>query len=336
MENFGVDPNAPPVLPPGITGEAWLHTLTKYAKKMRDHLPHLTHPTDEYFTEGAQLFSQDGNPSAGGTSSNPPDAPQEARMVKIERILEEHTQRNTASEIRARQIYIEQRERDRASRIAKFPQATTKFHCADLFDMETQILDLADHVRHLVPNLAPLVGQPLLNVTDLELRVDDSRTYAETQLVPMIGMIWKIARFIDDRIHVQEAAGACTVGYTQYYQYKNTQVFGNEKFSGSKADKEFWTHDTFDTEKDILKMQAHHKLVQQASGQLPKVLGGSNAARKDNYSMSPSAAKTARNRRQRIAYNKRKKAKAAQQPGAAKPANTPAPASATAVKKNNP
>merc|ERR1711873_71916 len=117
---------------------------------------------------------------------------------------------------------------------------------------------------------------------------------------------------------------------TQYYQYKNTQVFGNEKFHGSQADKEFWTHDTFDTEKDILKMQAHHKLVQQANGQLPKVLGGSNAARKDNSSLSPSAAKTARNRRQRIAYQKRKKAKAA------KPANTPAPASATAVKKNNP
>ena len=330
-----MDPNAPPVLPLGITGEAWLGTLTKYARNMREQLPNLTHPSDEYLTEGAQLFSQDGNPSAGGTSSSPPDAPQEARMVKIERILEEHTQRNTASEIRARQIYIEQRERDRVSRIAKFQQATTKFHCADLFDMETQILDLADHVRHLVPNLAPLVGQPLLNVTDLELRVDNSRTYAEKQLVPMIGMIWKIARFIDDRIHVQEAAGACTVGYTQYYQYKNTQVFGNEKFSGSKADKEFWTHDTFDTEKDILKMQAHHKLVQQANGQLPKVLGGSNAARKDN-SMSPSAAKTARNRRQRIAYQKRKKAKAAQQPGAAKPANTPAPASATAVKKNNP
>merc|ERR1712082_89745 len=107
------------------------------------------------------------------------------------------TQRNTASEIRARQIYIEQRERDRVSRIAKFQQATTKFHCADLFDMETQILDLADHVRHLVPNLAPLVGQPLLNVTDLELRVDNSHKYEEKQLVPMIGMVWKLARFVE-------------------------------------------------------------------------------------------------------------------------------------------
>ena len=335
MENFGVDPNAPPVLPPGITGEAWLGTLYKYTKNMRDQLPNLTHPSDEYLTEGAQLFTQDGNPSAGGTSSSPPDAPQEARMVKIERILEEHTQRNTASEIRARQIYIEQRERDRMSRIAKFGHATTKFHCADLFDMETHILDLADHVRHLVPNLAPLVGQPLLNVTDLELRVDSSRTYEEKQLVPMIGMIWKLARFIDDRIHVQQAAGACSVGYTQYYQYKNTQVFGNERFSGSKADKEFWTHDTFDTEKEILKMQAHHKLVANAGGQLPKVLLGANTAQKDNYLLTPRPSKTARNRKQRQAYNKRRKSKAAQQPGAAKPTTTP-PATATTVKKNNP
>ena len=335
MENFGLDPNAPPGLPPGMTAEAWLHTLIKYAKDNKELLPHLTHPTDEYLAEGAQLFSQDGDPSAGGTSSSPPVAPQEARMVKIERILEEHTQRNTASEIRARQIYIEQRERDRMSRIAKFGHATTKFHCADLFDMETHILDLADHVRHLVPNLAPLVGQPLLNVTDLELRVDASRTYEEKQLVPMIGMIWKLARFIDDRIHVQQAAGACSVGYVQYYQYKNTQIFGNERFSGSKADKEFWTHDTFDTEREILKMQAHHKLVASAGGQLPRVLLGSNTAQKNNYLLTPRPSKTARNRKQRHAYNKRRKAKAAQQSGAAKPTTTP-PATTTSVKKNDP
>ena len=139
-------------------------------------------------------------------------------MVKIERILEEHTQRNTASEIRARQNYIEQRERDRKSRIDKFGLAAYKVHCADLFDIETHILDLAEHVRHLVPNLAPLVGQPLLNVTDLELRVDKSRKYAEQQLVPMIGMVWKLARFVDDRIHVQQATGSTKVWYNTFYE----------------------------------------------------------------------------------------------------------------------
>merc|ERR1712082_596438 len=91
---------------------------------MRERLPNLTHLMDEYLTEGAQLLSQDQNLSAVGNSSSPSDAPQEARMVKIERILEEHTQRNTASEILARQLYIEQRERDRMTRIAKFTQAT--------------------------------------------------------------------------------------------------------------------------------------------------------------------------------------------------------------------
>merc|ERR1712121_357510 len=114
-----------------------------------------------------------------------------------------------------------------------------------------------------------------------------------------------------------------------------TQIFGNERFSGSKADKEFWTDDTFDTEKEILKMQAHHKLVANAGGQLPKVLLGANTAQKDNYLLTPRPSKTACNRKQRQAYNKRRKAKAAQQPGAAKPTTTP-PATATTVKKNNP
>ena len=95
-------------------------------------------------------------------------------MDKVERILVEHTKRNTASELRAQQIYVEQREKDRQSRINKFKLKPYQYHCGDLFDIETHILDLTEHARHLVPNLAPLVGQPLLNVTDFELRVDKS------------------------------------------------------------------------------------------------------------------------------------------------------------------
>ena len=221
MENPGLDSDAPLVLPKGITGKAWLRTITKYANTMRQRLPNVTHPTDEYLTEGAQLLSQDRNPSAVGNSSDHPDAPQEARMVKIERILDEHTQRNTASKIRARQNYIEQQERDRTSRIEKFALKPYQIHCADLFDIETHILDLAEHVWHLVPNLAPLVGQPLLNVTNFELRVDKSRTYTEDQLVPLVGMVWKLARFVDERVHVQQAAGFTKVGYNVFYDYKN-------------------------------------------------------------------------------------------------------------------
>ena len=135
----------------------------------------------------------------------------------------------------------------------------------DLFDIETHILDLVEHVRHLVPNLAPLVGQPLLNVTDFELRVDKSRTYTEDQLVSLVGMVWKLARFVDDRVHVQQAAGTTRVGYNAFYDYKNYQIHGNQAFSGTKADREFWTHDTMDVEKDILSSKVmpreHHRGV---------------------------------------------------------------------------
>ena len=80
---------------------------------MRHQLPDVSHPSDEYLTEGAQLLSVDRTLSAVGNSSSHLDTLQESRMDKVERILVEHTKRNTAYELRARQIYVEQREKDR-------------------------------------------------------------------------------------------------------------------------------------------------------------------------------------------------------------------------------
>ena len=96
MENFGLDSDASQVLPKGITGEAWLRTITKYANTMRQRLLNVTHPTDEYLTEGAQLLSKDRTPLAVGNSSDHLDASQESRMAKVERILDKHTKQNAA------------------------------------------------------------------------------------------------------------------------------------------------------------------------------------------------------------------------------------------------
>ena len=96
--------------------------------------------------------------------------------------------------------------------MGKFKTKAYQYHAGDLFDIETHILDLAEHARHLVPNLVPLVGQPLLNATNFELRVDKSQFYSEDQLVPLIGMIWKIVRFVDDCVYIQQAAGVTKVG----------------------------------------------------------------------------------------------------------------------------
>ena len=79
--------------------------------------------------------------------------------------------------------------------MAKFSLKLHQYHAGDLFDIEMLILDLAEHARHLIPNLAPFVRQQILNSADFELRVDNSKFYLEDQLVPLIGMIWKVVRF---------------------------------------------------------------------------------------------------------------------------------------------
>ena len=163
-----------------------------------------------------------------------------------------------------------------------------------------------------MPNLAPLVGQPLLNSTDFELRVDKSRIYTEDQLVPLIGMIWKVVRFVDDRVHLQQAAGVTKVGYNVFYDYKLAQINGNQDFSGTKADREYWTHNTMDAEKDILKVKAHEKLILQGNPARGPSGNANSAAGQDGVPNQLSS-KTKRNRRQRTLYNKRKKAKKAQQ-----------------------
>ena len=69
------------------------------------------------------------------------------------------------------------------------------------------IMDLAEHAKCLGLNLAPIVGQPVLNTAEVEVRMDCSKVYTEEQLAPLISMVWKVQRFVDDCIHLQQAAG---------------------------------------------------------------------------------------------------------------------------------
>ena len=169
-----------------------------------------------------------------------------------------------------------------------------------MFDIETFILDLAQHARHLIPSLAPLVGQPILNAADFELRVDHSKFYLEGQLAPLICMIWKVVRFVDDRIHLQQAAGATKVGYNAFYEHELAQINGVHHFSGSKADREYWSQNTRDAEKDIIKIKAHEKLLAgMPSGKAPSRNENGSAAQDGN---SPKVSSTSRNNRNSVCF----------------------------------
>ena len=98
MENSGLDSDVPSDPPKGVSGEAWLPKLLSYVN-----------------TDGAKALLLGQNLSAVGQSSVQLDTAREQKRKRIERILDKHTKRNTAAELRARQTYIEQREKKQAS-----------------------------------------------------------------------------------------------------------------------------------------------------------------------------------------------------------------------------
>ena len=154
-----------------VSKEAWVRRFKGYVETMRTSFPTASHPTDRWLQEGLKLFSSGQNSSAAGGSSAQldTDSVRDQKLEKLERTLEEHTKRNTTVELRARQYYLEQREKTRQIRVGKFQQKAQQYHAGDLYDMETHTLDLAEHARHLIPNLAPLVGQPVLNPAEFEM-----------------------------------------------------------------------------------------------------------------------------------------------------------------------
>ena len=119
-----------------------------------------------------------------------------------------------------------------------------------------------------------------------------------------------------------------------FYDHKLAKIHGLQHFSGTKANKEFWSLETMDAEKDILKITAHEKLLGAAARFPPK---GNNSAAK-NGSPDAVSAKTKRNRHQHQMYQKRQKAKKAtekQQQNQPKAA-TAATSAPTAVVKKDP
>ena len=154
--------------PTGVSEEAWLRKLLDYVNTMRTSFPNASHPPDDWLTDRAKSYSLGQNSSAVGRSSAQLDLDitRDQKLERLERTLNEHTKRNTAAELRAQQTYIEQREKNRQVRVSKFTQKPQQYHAGDLYDIETHILDLAKHARHLIPNLAPLIRQPVLNSAD--------------------------------------------------------------------------------------------------------------------------------------------------------------------------
>ena len=80
--------------------------------------------------DGVKAFLSSQRSLAVGKSSDQPVSTREERLDKIERILDEHTKRNTANELRARQDYLERQEKLRHDRQGEqVPSETPSVSC---------------------------------------------------------------------------------------------------------------------------------------------------------------------------------------------------------------
>ena len=91
-----------------------------------------------------------------------------------------------------------------------------------------------------------------------------------------------------------------------------SQINGLQDFSGTKADREYWTHDTMDAEKEILKMKAHKKLLSSGTTSRGPSRNANSSVDQNGIPIELSA-RTKHKRRQCQLNNKRRKAKKGQQ-----------------------
>ena len=80
-------PSGPPT---GVSKEAWLRRLLGYVNTMRTSFPKASHPSDDWLTDGAKLFSSGQNSSAVGSSSVQLDLDlvRDQKLERLERTIE--------------------------------------------------------------------------------------------------------------------------------------------------------------------------------------------------------------------------------------------------------
>ena len=81
------------------------------------------------------------------------------------------------------------------------------------------------------------------------------------------------------------------------------QINGAHHFSGSKADREYWTQNTRDAEKDIIKIRSHEKLLFGNITVRAPLSSETSSALQDGISQV-SSSRAKRNQKQCLAYKK--------------------------------
>ena len=107
-----------------------------------------------------------------------------------------------------------QREKDQKEQLPLFSQSMARFHAMDLFDIQDQIKALSTHVQLCCPQVASHFGSSSVRV-DAPVDSDLPVILAGRQLSNLCQLLDSLSWLVDEKVHIQQMAGASGAGYVQ-------------------------------------------------------------------------------------------------------------------------
>ena len=96
-----------------VNREAWITGLVDYVKSMKNYCPDVIHPPDDWLLQGFSMLSSDWGQSATALPTHQGDSAMAQSLEDMCKTLDKYTRRNTATELRARQVHLSQQEKVR-------------------------------------------------------------------------------------------------------------------------------------------------------------------------------------------------------------------------------
>ena len=116
--------------------------------------------------------------------------------------------------IRSRLAPSSQRIKDRLFWVQSFGNRYAQVHAADLFDIQTSTLELAEIVKGVAPYLTLNVCQtPPADSSEAATSVVTSPSTVADIISPLLTKIGRLHCLVDNCVHLQQSANLSTMGY---------------------------------------------------------------------------------------------------------------------------
>ena len=148
--------------------------------------------------------SLQGTSGVGGQVSGGPASAAPRSLAAMQRNLDVTTSGVANLGLSSRSAHLNQRTKDRLFRVQSFSNKAAQFHAADLFDVQTYTLDLAETTKGLASYLVLNVClTPPANASEVGASAMTSTSTVGDILSPLLTKMGRLHCLVDNRVHLQ-------------------------------------------------------------------------------------------------------------------------------------